>query len=444
MLSSLGPCSSLPATWRLPRAGALLFLLAPLAAASEPATTSGSEATGTASPAEMPNEMPDERYDELERKIDILAQEIERLSHGEVAPQVGESYGGLGPAASKVFGAAGGLSIGGYGEFLYQNFRSSGKADSADALRAILYFGYKFSDRWVLNTEIEIEHADEVFLEFATLDYLWRDALKFRVGLLLIPMGFINELHEPTTFLSARRPDVESFILPSTWRENGVGIWGECEETGLEYRAYFVNGFNGEGFKASNGLRGGRQKGSKALASDWAGVARLDYTGVDGLLVGSSYYFGHSGQESAASVNGKTRIFEAHAEWKRGGFHSRALYTQANVNDSAALATASGLAAPDAIGEELEGGYVEFGYDVLARCSSDQSLTPFIRWEGYDLQKNVPAPFVESGSRDVRVTTVGLAWAPFTNVIFKADFQNYNSAAHDGINQFNLAMGYIF
>ena len=172
----------------------------------------------------------------------------------------------MGPAASKIYAVEQGLSIGGYGETIYNHFEAAGKSDQFDNLRAVLYFGYKYNDKWVLNTEIEIEHGStskdgSVSSEFAYLDYLASDALNFRAGLMLVPVGLVNELHEPTVFLGARRPDVENRIIPSTWRENGVGIFGELAE-GLTYKAYVVNGLKGENF-SGKGLRGGRQKGPK-------------------------------------------------------------------------------------------------------------------------------------------------------------------------------------
>ncbi len=389
-------------------------------------------------------------HDELERRLDLLAGELERLQLGEVAPPVGESFSGLGPAASKVYSADGGLSVGGYGEVLYQNFRG-GSTDDFDFLRAVLYFGYKFDEHWVVNTEIELEHADEVFLEFATIDYLYRPWFNVRAGLVLIPMGFMNELHEPTTFFSARRTDVESFILPSTWRENGAGFFGDCGD--FSYRAYVVNGFAGDQFRSSNGLRNGRQKGSQTDSNDFGAVARADWVGIPGLMAGGSYYFGHSGQD--APVDGDVSIVEAHVEASARGFRFRGLYTQAHVDDVLGLNQAAGLVdgmgvlAPgvsgtESIGRELEGGYLELGYDVLSTFECEQSLTPFVRYEVYDLQKGVPAPFIADGSRDVRVNTLGIAWSPIPNIVFKADFQNYDTDANGGENQFNLSGGYVF
>ena len=224
--------------------------------------------------------MAEARLAEIERRLELLAVEVENLKIGEAAVTVSREgeYSGLGPAASKVYAKEQGVSVGGYGEALLELFddeREDGlpaeKTNRLDFLRAVLYFGYKFSDSWVFNSEIEYEHAStsnggSVSVEFAYLDYLYRDALNLRTGLVLVPMGWLNELHEPTVYLGAVRPRTENRIIPTTWRENGIGAYGAFG--GFEYRTYVVNGLDASGFSAK-GLRSGRQKGSKAKAEDF-------------------------------------------------------------------------------------------------------------------------------------------------------------------------------
>jgi hypothetical protein len=390
---------------------------------------------------------------ELARRIDLLAAEIERLSLGsEVAPAAAAEDGlyGLAPAASKVYRADRGLSIGGYGEVLYQAFDSSrddgadsGKKDEIDFLRAILYFGYKFDDKLVFNSEIEVEHADEIFVEFAYLDYLHRPELNLRGGMVLLPMGLINELHEPTTFLPARRPDTESAIIPSTWRENGFGLWGEAGS--LSYRTYLVNGLRADGF-SSGGLRGGRQKGSHALAEDVAWVGRLDWSPQPGLVVGGSLYTGGSGQgvttPDGHELSVDTTIFEGHVDWRWRGLTLRALAARADLDEVADLNRALGFTGGASVGEGLEGFYVEAGYDLFA--GGERSLTPYLRWEQLDTQAEVPAGFVRNPARDVESLTLGLAFQPIDQIILKADYQDYDNGAGTGIDQINVALGYIF
>ncbi|HSL83713.1 MAG TPA: hypothetical protein VLF66_13140 [Thermoanaerobaculia bacterium] len=407
--------------------------------------------TPATEPAAPPADRPD-RLSELERRIEVLAAELERLELGEVAIRAEEGVYGLGPAASKVYRRDEGLSIGGYGEMLYQNFDSerddgspSGSKDTFDFLRAIVYFGYKFNDKFLLNTEIEIEHANEAFVEFAYLDYLWRPEANLRAGLVLVPMGFVNELHEPTIFLGARRPDVEQVIIPTTWRENGFGLFGEAGQ--LSYRTYVVNGLRGENFSAG-GLRGGRQKGSSALAEDLAWVGRLDWTPTPGVLIGGSAYVGGSGQglqdPAGGTVGLDTTILEGHAEWRWRGLELRALYATAELDDVAGLNRAKGLTGAASVGEELSGYYLQAGYDVLAKVSSERQLIPYVRFEAYDTQEAVPAGFARNPATDVESLTVGLAFKPIDQIVLKADYQDYDNGAGTATDRFNVALGYIF
>ena len=184
-----------------------------------------------------------DRIEQLEEQIEILADEIERLKIEDAVPaqeipaevlSEGRGMFGMGPAASKVYRRDSGLSLGGYGELRLREFVDDEDEDDIaiyDAVRFVSYVGYRFDERWVMNAEIEIEHADtgsngSVALEFLTIDYLWKNEINFRTGLVLIPMGFINEVHEPPFYYGAERPEVERRIIPSTWRENGAGIFG--------------------------------------------------------------------------------------------------------------------------------------------------------------------------------------------------------------------------
>ena len=398
--------------------------------------------------------------EELARRIDLLAEELEIYRLGEAAGvRAQESYYGMGPAASKIYQTGSGLSWGGYGEVLYQDFSSdaddgsaSGKTDTFDLLRAVLYVGYQFDEHWLLNTEIEYEHATtsggrgSVSMEFAYLDYLHSEALNVRGGLVLIPMGFVNELHEPTTFFSARRPGIETYILPTTWRENGVGLFGEWED--FRYRTYVVNGFDAAGYSAE-GLRGGRQKGGKAKAEDLAWVGRVDWEGVEGLLVGASLYSGGAGQDlgtaGGASIDATTTLYELHAQYECAGWSLRGLFTEGRVSDVADLNAALGLSGMESVGKQLRGYYVEGAFDVFTLLEeSTQSLSPFLRWESFDTQADVPAGFQSDPANDVDILTFGLAWQPMDQIILKLDYQDIDDGAGTGVDQWNVALGYIF
>jgi hypothetical protein len=406
-----------------------------------------------------------DRITELERRQEVLAGEIEKLKIGEAAVSADQSEHGLGPAASKVYRTERGLSIGGYGEVIYQDveeekdvvavpFKAEEGEDEEeeeggrqfDLRRAVVYVGYKWNDRILFNSEVEFEHAgEEVAVEFAYLDFLWRPQINFRAGLLLIPVGFLNELHEPTVFLGANRPDVERVILPTTWKENGFGLFGEAGP--FTYRTYVVNGLDAEGF-SDEGLRGGRQEGSEARAEDLAWVGRLDYTGVPGLLVGGSVYTGNSGQGTVTTagraIDVGTTIVEGHLEWRWRGLEFRALGVQADLDDVAALNAALDLDGDESVGEKLKGYYLQLGYDVLAGRGGARALIPYARWETYNTQDEVPAGFRANAANDVESLTLGVAYKPIEQLILKVDHQNVDNKAGTGADRFNVLLGYVF
>lgn len=394
---------------------------------------------------------------ELARRIDLVAAELEQMKLGEAAVEADTSVYGLGPAASKVYRKAKGVSIGGYGELLYQNFSGTndagapaGKLDDLDVLRGIVYVGYKWSDQWILNSEFEWEHGStgkngEASVEFAYVDRLFRPEVNVRAGLVLIPMGLLNELHEPTVFLGARRPGIENAILPTTWRESGVGVFGEVG--GFTYRSYVVNGLDARGFTAG-GIRGGRQKGSNAKAEDFAWVGRLDWTATPGLIAGGSLYYGDSGQGLVDPLGGEvgvsTRIVELHADWKWRGLETRALWADVSLDDAAGLNRALALTGTKSVGEALEGYYLQAGYDLLSRRDGEARLLPFARYETYDTQAKVPAGYLRNPASDVDILTVGIHWQPFEQLVVKGDWQDIDNGAGTGVDQFNLALGWVF
>jgi hypothetical protein len=387
---------------------------------------------------------------ELRRQIELLTRELEKQKLGEVAqPVATESRYGLGPAASKVYGVEQGPTFGGYGEALLESFDSerddgsgSGKTDQFDFLRAVFYFGYKFNDRLLFNSEIEYEHAStgeegEVSVEFAYLDFQARPEFGVRGGLLLAPIGFINELHEPPVFLGARRPNVDRVILPTTWRENGAGVYGDIGA--FTYRAYVMNSIDATGFTASSGIRGGRQDGSKALAEDFALTGRLDWNVGRGFLAGGSLWTGDTGQ-GQIPADANTTLWDLHAEWKTRGWWLRAVYAEVNIDDTPVINVATG----EVIGEKLIGWYGEIGYDVLSSAKTEQGLIPYLRYEEYNTQKEVAFGFSADPANDIELLTVGIAWQPILQIMLKADYQDFENAAGTGNDQVNFAITYLF
>jgi len=380
--------------------------------------------------------------DELERRLDIVTQELQALKN-ESAVSTETDYSstfGLGPAASKVYKSSQGLSIGGYGEGHFTNLVSdkNGEQDTADMLRAILYVGYKFNEKIVLNTEIEIEHADEIYAEMVSLDFLLSEKINLRAGLLLTPVGITNELHEPTLYHGNDRPYVERQVIPSTWREMGFGVFGQLAQ-GLDYKLYLMNGLDGADF-TRKGLRGGRQKGSKAKADDWALVGSVAYEPVLGLNLGGSFYLGDSGQKDVFDASGDevdvfTEIYEIHAQYKVAGVELKALGSKVKIDDSEFITDEDDVSV--GVPEEINAYYAEIAYDVMPLLigGTTQYLAPFYRFERVDYSGN---------DEDVDVTTVGISYKPIPNVVLKADYRNFDKKVGTEADEINLGFGYIF
>jgi hypothetical protein len=405
-----------------------------------------------------------------DRKTEILATEVEKLKSQLVIPDTREykSQYGLGPAASNVYRVNRGLSLGGYGEAIYTNYtgHKGEQRDTFDLLRAVLYAGYKFNDWIVLNNEIEFEHAStgegdekkgEVSVEFSQLDFFLHPMANIRAGLMLMPMGFINEMHEPTTFHGTHRPDVERYIIPSTWREMGAGLFGELLP-GLQYRMYAVNGLNARNFESS-GIREGRQGGTKALAENFAFTGRLDYTPrfAPGLLVGGAAYVGEAGQRDTdlgRKGHVTTQLYEGHLQWHYRGLELRALGAWGHIGQAGLLSEANYLASlkkdpsvsKETIGKESYGWYTEAAYDLMPLLWKDstQYLAPFVRYERFDTLAKVPTGFWDDGSYDRRIYQAGLTYKPIPNVAIKADYRNISAASGQQPHEFNLGLGFIY
>jgi len=433
---------------------------------AQPATAPAA-APQAGQPANAPPGAPasdSERIDDLEEKVGVLAEEVGRLESIFAVPEelALVSFHGLGPAASKVYKKDSGLSIGGYGENRIRTFHNTGDDDRDnvyDQLRAVLYVGYKFNDNWVLNSEIEYEHGgEEVGVEFLTIDYIWRDEVSFRAGNLLVPMGFINEIHEPTFFYGAERPEVERLILPTTWHENGAGLWGRVADR-IEYRAYAINGFDAQDF-TSSGVREGKQGGAEALANDFAFVARVDVDVVTGLSVGGSVYTGQSGQEQSSAASGtdrdipdaQTTIYELHAQYKGYGASFRALWTEAFIDEAGRLSRVLAEDPTSSVAQRMRGWYLELGYDVIPLFleSSRMSLEPFFRFERYDTQREVSdLGFRRDRAKDVDLYVAGLQFKPIPQIVFKLDFRHFEQArtvagSRDRADEVQGLVGYVF
>ena len=426
--------------------------------------------------------------EEATRRTSLLAEEVDNLRTSLTVPDfepltMEDSIYGLGPAASKIYGVERGLSIGGYGEAFYRkdvSDKSRSDRDFTDNLRFVLYTGYKFTDRIIMNAELEFEHAGtgaggSVSVEFAYIDFLLWEWANFRAGMLLAPLGIVNELHEPVFFHGVERPEVERRIIPSTWRENGIGIFGQLLP-GLEYRIYGMNALEGASsntaactpdengncltkpsFKLKEHFRSTRQKGGNAMAEDIALAARLDYTPMLNLTFGGSVYTGKTSHDSQyyecvdgecgpANVPGaRLTIWELHGMYSRQGLDLRALFAMSHLEDSDELNRIGG---GGKIAKEMYGFYTEVAYDIMPWLLGDtrQQLSPFFRFSYIDQHADMAGDWEEQGRYENNIWTTGISYKPHPNVVLKVDYRNFDTDDNDyeREDEVNFGIGFVF
>ena len=359
----------------------------------------------------------EEKTNETDAKVEAVAEVMESAP-----PQVAQ--------ASKT-------TIGGYGELHYNNLNAedpSRDVDMIDLHRFVLFFGHEFNDRTRFYSEFEVEHAfvadsggdtpGEVEIEQAFIEFDLRQDLYAKAGLFLIPVGILNETHEPDSFYGVERNDVENIIVPSTWWEAGAGLngrfgsgwnWDMTFTSGLEMPTTGSNAFR---------VRSGRQKVAKAVANDGAITGRLRYTGIAGLqtAVTVQYQFDPS-QVSGDGLDSGTLI-EAHVDYQRNGFGLRALYSRWDF---------SGDAVEAADADVQTGWYIEPSYRL------NDKVGFYARYEDVDAARK---------QDKFDQWEVGLNWWPAKNVVIKFD---YRDRSHDLDSQngrdftgIDLGIGYSF
>ena len=297
-------------------------------------------------------------------------------------------------------------------------------------------------------SEIEVEHAREIYMEQAYLQYAHSDALGFRFGTLLVPMGHQNPYHEPTTFFGVQRTETESRIIPSTWRENGAGVYGKMGK--FSYEAYYLVSLNAAKFDSS-GVRGGRTKAYKSDAGEGSLALRLDYNVASNILVGASYYTGNANDGSSTPNNWdfdvKHNIASVHYKGTFGALYTRALWAEGTISNADKLTNAINAGIADAndhvvVADKMGGYYAELGYDV--NYGKQWALIPFVRYEVINTQKEVDSSLTEDKSKDRKLTTVGFVAKPMDNISLKIDYTQEKNEAETGVNSWNIGAGWNF
>lgn len=345
-----------------------------------------------------------------------------------------------------------GLGIGGYGEVHYNQPLNKNIMDigTLDVHRMVMFLGYNFSDRTQFISEIEFEYAKELWIEQMFLQHRINKYVNFRAGLLLIPLGIINEYHEPTTFNGVERPVIDNKIVPSTWREIGLGISGNIFQTKTKYQFYIVNGLNGYDatgglFSGSKTLREGRQKGSKAFLTSPNFTGKVKFYGLKNMNIGVSGFFGNSQSRMYNNLHNDSTILKQKADssvirismlgadlryyFKGIKITGQIYYTILGNTDQYNRFTAKNGKIND-LGSSMIGYYAEMGYNIFHLAKNLKSeLMPFVRYEVYNTHHRVVNTIAKNDKYYNTVITSGLTYTLVKGAVLKADFQFTKSKA---------------
>jgi hypothetical protein len=408
---------------------------------------------------------------ELEAKVDALSAQVAELrselaslrvqgTSAAAAPGAAAAAAGAATAAGVAgLGAAGAdtssmVSWFGYGELNYSRPTDDGPATTADLARFVLGAGYRFDDKTRFVSELEVEHAvssandpGEVEIEQAYIERRFNDRTFGNIGLFLMPVGLLNENHEPTRYYGVFRNLVETAIIPTTWREGGFEVVGNTDG-GLRWNAGVSTGFNLAKWDATSTegleepLGSIHQELALASAGDLAAFVAVNYTGIPGLRLGASAFSGDSAQGQPGFHDNRVTLWEGHARWNPGRWDVSALYSQMHIANTAPINTTL-VGNPALIPEEAFGWYLEAAY--RAQLSNQKTLAPFARYE----RLNTGSRYADLGAgltpkplADTEVLTTGINFELAPGVVLKMDYLQF---LHDQRSaRFDLGLGYQF
>jgi hypothetical protein len=339
----------------------------------------------------------------------------------------------------------------GYMDFHFN--KEEGRDGVLDFHRFVLLFNHSFSPRIRFVGELEVEHAfvegleesGELELEQAYIDFLVSRAFNVRAGMMLVPIGIINERHEPPVYNGVERPFVDTVIVPTTWFEAGAGIHGEIGR-GLRYRAFVMAPLDSLEFNAAEGIREGRQKGGEANVRNFAATGRAEYVGVPGLTVGASFWTGDS-SFSVRRLDTTVRIGEADARYQRDRLELRGQFAYVSISDAGRLNDAiQGLTgvSPN-VARGMRGFYTEAAYRIWDQ-GSPRDLVGFVRYENFDTQFKMPSGFQPLAQFDRDAFVTGITYYPDPDIAVKVDYVRVRSqsAVVRDSNAFNVGLGWWF
>ena len=349
-----------------------------------------------------------------------------------------------------------GTTLFSYGEIAYSRPRQSPSDTQFDLARAVLGFGHQFDERTRVAGEFEWEHAvtsaedqGEAEVEQLYVERQFSERFGGRAGLMLVPLGLINENHEPTAYYGVFRNFVETAIIPTTWREGGIALYGGTDN-GFRWNVGLTSGFDLSKWDASSEegrespLRSIHQELQLAKARDLSIYVSANYQGVPGLLIGGGVFTGKAAQgtEDFAAPDARVTLWEGHARWQTGPFDLSALYAHGNITDTENL-NLTFIGQPTPVPKTFWGAYVQGAWHAWS--SADYSLTPFTRYEWVNTAASyepVPQGLGVPASPTEGIWTIGVNFNVTPNIVFKADYQKFKvDTLRD---RFDLGMGYQF
>jgi hypothetical protein len=368
--------------------------------------------------------------------------------------------------------------ISGYGSAFYQrNFDQHQSVVTVD--RAVLFVGHKFNEKISLFTELEVEHAivagtnsdehtsgqGDVSMEQAFLKFNLNSHQYIIAGLFTPRIGITNENHLPVNFNGVERPLVEQLIIPTTWREIGVGFYGSLDRLPLNYSIAIVNGLNSANFQHDTGIGEGEGLGSDASANNLAITASLQYhisdfkfqvSGYAGGTVGLSPRGSDSLGLNSGAFGTPLYLGEADMQYANNGIGIKILATYVSYPDADKLNAAYAKNTPSA----MYGAYAELGYDWLYKKHGEPQFITFARCEMLDMNSSIPSNGIYDGTQKQTHIIAGINYLPIPNITVKADVrllhtgpQNSalvinpppNALPYKQNNQFlNIGIGYSF
>jgi hypothetical protein len=365
--------------------------------------------------------------------------------------------------------------ISGYGSAFFQrNFNEQQSTVTLE--RAVLFVGHQFSQKISFFSELELENAKveggvsnnaEISMEQAFLKFNL-NAHQYIIGGLFTPrIGILNENHLPTNFNGVERPMVETLIIPATWRELGIGFYGNSERIPLNYSFALMNGLNGADFEHGTGIRGGRAEGNLASANNIAITAALQYFWKNFKFQISGYSGGTvtlspKGSDSLGLNSGAfgTPLYlgEADVQYEYNAWSGKALAVYIAYPDAGQMNTVYG----NNTATGMNGFYAEVAYNWLFKKNTKASLISFARLEALNMNSSMAAKEegIYDGTEKQTHLIMGFGYLPLPNVVIKADVRlmhtgpqnpelvvnpSPNALPYQQNNQFlNLGIGYSF